>query len=343
MRTPCRLLVLCLAAALAGACACASGAEAAFPGTNGRIAFGSNRDGDGEIFVANSTGTEPLQLTTNGVDDTSPVWSPDGSRIAYVSRTLGFGGSYDIYVMNADGTGKTQLTTSPSAEFEPTWSADGSEVAFISNRYGNYDVFKLNVAAQAAHPDTVETRLTTDTEDDIDPAWSVSGTTIAFASSRQNGTYRLFKMNTDGTSQTRVTTSAGAESHPAWSPNGLSLAYQSAGDIYTLTLANPDNTQTRLTTDPADDSAPNWSPDGSRIIFQTERHSAPPPGQPNTEIYSLSVAGPATTQTRLTTDPSRDSSPDWGTHAQAAPGTTATVTFHVVNGRGTPQWSEVRL
>jgi Tol biopolymer transport system component len=347
MRTRGRLAVLCLTAAIAGAGA--TGAQAAFPGTNGRIAFGSNRDGDGEIFSANSTGAEPLQLTSNSVDDASPVWSPDGSRIAYVSRSSGFGGSYDIYVMNANGTGQTRLTTSPSAEFEPTWSADGSEIAFISNRYGNYDVFKLNVAAQTLDPGTVETRLTTDTEDDIDPAWSPSGTTIAFASSRPSGAYHLFTMKADGTSQARVTTYTGGESHPAWSPGGLSLAYQrtvtnsQAADVYTLTLADPDNTQTAMTTDAADDSAPNWSPDGSRIVFQTDRHAAPPPAAPNTEIYSLTVASPATSQTRLTTDPSRDSAPDWGTHAEAAAGTTGSVTFHVVNGRGTPQWSEVRL
>jgi Tol biopolymer transport system component len=321
----------------------APAAQAAFPGTNGRIAFSSNRDGDGEIFVANSDGSQPLQLTVNTVDDASPVWSPDGTRIAYVHRTPNPFGSYDIYVMNADGSGQTRLTTSPSFDLEPAWSADGSEIVFDSNRYGNYDIFKLNVAAQAANPGTVETRLTTDTEDDITPAWSVSGTAIAFASSRLGGDYHLFRMNTDGTSQARVTTSSAAESHPAWSPNGLSLAYQRGGDIYRLTVADPNNTQTQLTTDTADDSAPNWSPDGSRIVFQTDRHAAPPPASPNTEIYSLAVASPATTQVRLTNNVAAERSPDWGQHPNAAAGSTGTVTFHVVDGRGIPQWSEVQL
>lgn len=338
-----RRAALSMLAIAAASGVAATAAQAAFPGTNGRIAFASNRDGDGEIFVMNSDGTQPLQLTANSVDDASPVWSPDGSRVAYVHRTSGAGGSYDIYVMNANGTSQTRLTTSAFSDLEPAWSADGTEVVFDSDRTGNRDVFKLNVAAQTADPDTAETQLTTDTGDDTAPAWSPSGTAIAFTSSRPSNTPHLFTMNTDGNSQVRVTTQTGGEARPAWSPDGLSLAYQSLGDVYTLAVADPDNTQTQLTTNAANDNAPRWSPDGSRIVFETDRHATGPPAPPNVEIYSLLVADPATTQTRLTNDLSRDSAPDWGTQPDAAGGTTASITFQVEDVRGTPQWSEVQV
>ncbi|MGB6681465.1 MAG: hypothetical protein WBF08_09120, partial [Candidatus Bathyarchaeia archaeon] len=58
-------------------------AYAAFPGGNGKIAFMSYRDGDGEIFVMNPDGTGVTQLTFNTVSDAFPAWSADGSKIVF--------------------------------------------------------------------------------------------------------------------------------------------------------------------------------------------------------------------------------------------------------------------
>jgi Tol biopolymer transport system component len=66
-----------------------------------RIAFMSDRDGDDEIFVMNTDGTEVRQLTDNDDSDWDPSWSPNGKRIAFKSAR---DGDWEIFVMNADGT-----------------------------------------------------------------------------------------------------------------------------------------------------------------------------------------------------------------------------------------------
>ena len=77
----------------------------------GKIAFASVRDGNGEIYVMNADGKEVTRLTNNTAHDMEPAFSPDGSKIAFTSVR---DGNSDIYVMNADGTGVTRLTNNPT-------------------------------------------------------------------------------------------------------------------------------------------------------------------------------------------------------------------------------------
>ncbi len=56
--------------------------DAAFPGTNGKIAFSSNRDGNAEIYVMDADGGGQTRLTDNPAPDGEPAWSPDGTKIA---------------------------------------------------------------------------------------------------------------------------------------------------------------------------------------------------------------------------------------------------------------------
>jgi len=110
-------------------------AEAAFPGTNGRIAYDVAGLRDTEIQSINPDGTGRTNLTRNdAIDDRYAAWSPDDEKVAYVSGgDKGFGSDSlsDLYVMNADGSGKARLTESADfGEAEPTWSPDGTRIAF---------------------------------------------------------------------------------------------------------------------------------------------------------------------------------------------------------------------
>jgi len=93
-------------------------AYAAFPGSNGKIAFHSNRDGDWEIFVMNADGSGQTQLTFNTANDAWPAWSPDGSKIAFASDR---DGDNEIWVMNSDGSSQTQLTFNTANDYDPAW------------------------------------------------------------------------------------------------------------------------------------------------------------------------------------------------------------------------------
>ena len=101
---------------------------AAFPGSNGRIAFVSDRHGNDEILTATADGGDVQRLTATTQSESGPAVSPDGARIAFARNQ-------DIWVMNADGSGQTQLTGSEgSGEQSPAWSRDGKRLVFVSNR-----------------------------------------------------------------------------------------------------------------------------------------------------------------------------------------------------------------
>ena len=105
-----------------------------------KIAFRSNRSGSDEIWVCDSSGANPLALTSfRGVLSGTPRWSPDGQYLAFDSRP---GGNPDIYVIRATGGSPRRITTEKSEDVVPSWSADGKWIYFASNRTGDWQVWK---------------------------------------------------------------------------------------------------------------------------------------------------------------------------------------------------------
>jgi len=108
-----------------------------------RIVFSSTRSTGYEIWVCDSDGGSPTQLTTTGGALTgTPRWSPDGRYIAYDSRPQG---DADIYIVGAGGGQPRRFTTEPSEEVLPSWSRDGRWIYFCSNRSGSREIWKAPV------------------------------------------------------------------------------------------------------------------------------------------------------------------------------------------------------
>lgn len=103
--------------------------------------FVSNASGSQEIWRLNQDGSGRAQLTSDGRENGSPAWSPDGSRFAYYSKQTD--GTYQIMVRNADGSNPRKLTTT-GHNFSPAWSQDGNWIAFMSDRGGRADVYIMD-------------------------------------------------------------------------------------------------------------------------------------------------------------------------------------------------------
>jgi Tol biopolymer transport system component/DNA-binding winged helix-turn-helix (wHTH) protein len=113
-----------------------------------RIVFVSTRSGNHEIWLCDSEGANPVQLTNLGGRITgTPRWSPDGRLIAFDSRPEG---NADLFVINPESRLPRRLTTEPSGDIVPSWSRDGQWIYFSSNRNGNSQIWKLPVAGGSA-------------------------------------------------------------------------------------------------------------------------------------------------------------------------------------------------
>jgi Tol biopolymer transport system component len=219
----------------------------------------NNTNFTSNIWVMNADGSSPVPLTKlTAAGSIIPVWSPDGSKIAFLSpRALDGSDSINtnptsnVWVMNADGSGQTPLTrlTATSAfSFAPVWSPDGSKIAFESSR-------------------------------------ALDGSDSA----NTNQTFNIWVMNADGSGQTpltRLTATSAISLTPVWSPDGSKIAYVSAralegSDFATLNstqniwVTNADGSNqaplTKLATGGANAAAPIWSPGGDKIFFNSQR------------------------------------------------------------------------
>ncbi|HSB18356.1 MAG TPA: winged helix-turn-helix domain-containing protein, partial [Bryobacteraceae bacterium] len=105
-----------------------------------RIAFESDRTGNGEVWVCDGDGGNQAQMTSFGAHSGSPRWSPDGERIAFDSNKEG---RWQIYVVDAAAGVARRLHDSPFDDDSPGWSHDGKWIYFASNRTGELQVWKM--------------------------------------------------------------------------------------------------------------------------------------------------------------------------------------------------------
>ncbi len=170
-----------------------------------------------KIFVMNVDGSNQTKISENSFDDEAPKWSPDGSKIAFVSKR---DGNPEIYTINIDGTNLVRLTNSPTFDIMPNWSPDGSKIAFRSDRDGNPEVYTMNSDG------TELLRVTKNLSSDESPAWSPDGTKLLFVSRRDNikdksedFVNEIYKMNADSSNIVRLTNNKFNDYSPSWSKN----------------------------------------------------------------------------------------------------------------------------
>ncbi len=175
----------------------------------GKLALTLSMGGENtDVYLIDpETGNTKKRLTDNWAIDTAPTWSPDCSKIAFVS---GRSGSPQIYVMNADGSDKRRLTFKGSYNTSPDWSPKGDEIAFTArDKYNHFDIFLVDLDGNL-------TRLTQDQGNNEEPSFSPDGRYIVFTSDRGAEGKRLWLMTADGQIQKPLTPDETGFAAPSW-------------------------------------------------------------------------------------------------------------------------------
>lgn len=208
-----------------------------------------------DLFVMTRHRTAIRNLTNYEYTDMDGVWSPDRTRIAFLSTRTGSG---VILLMNADGSDVQELETGLAGAREPAWSPDGTKIAFAGSEAGQAEkIYVIDVDGSDL------TALTGPTGAEGWPAWSPDGTRIAFGRS-VDGSMDIHVMNADGSAVQRLTTSLTSEFAPVWSPDGQRIAFTgniTVGPGYGIHVMDQDGSNLTRVGDQHVRQF-DWSPDG---------------------------------------------------------------------------------
>ncbi|MCX7677283.1 MAG: Tol-Pal system beta propeller repeat protein TolB [Alteraurantiacibacter sp.] len=246
------------------------------------------------LAIMDSDGANHRFITNGQSTALTPRYSPDYSRIAYLSYS---DGNPRIYVYDIDSGRQTLVTQSSNPTFAPRWSPDGRYILFSMAVAGNTDIYR--VPATGGTPQ----RLTNSPAIEVGGSYSPDGRYIVYESD-QSGSQQCYIMNADGSNQRRISFFGGRCATPEWSPRGDLIAFTHIVGNFRIAVMDTSGGNMRHLTDSWHDEGPTWAPNG-RIVqfFRTQ------PNTGETSIWQVDLTG--RNERRLNT-PVGASDPAWG-------------------------------
>ena len=228
------------------------------------------------LQVADADGFDPHTILESGQPLLSPAWSPDGTKLAYVSFE---GKNSSIYLQDIRSGSREEIVAGPGINSAPAFSPDGKRLAVTLSRDGNPEIYVLNLGSRQLK------RMTDHPAIDTEANWAPDGRSLVFTSDRGGGP-QIYRLTLNAGSPQRITHNMGAYNARArHSPDGEQLAVVHRGDRgYRIAIVDLKTGAYEILTDASLDESPSFAPNGSMIIYATM-------GARGTELAATSTDG----------------------------------------------------
>ncbi len=230
-----------------------------------RIAYVTVKRGSGDssfrLQVSDTDGYNPQTLLTSDEPIMSPVWSPDGSQVAYVSFESG---QSEIFTHNILTGVRQSRSKYKGLNGSPAWSPDGKKLAITLSKDGNSDIYILQLDSNKL------TRLTRHWAIDTEAVWLPDGQSIIYTSSR-SGKPQLYQQTVAGGKAQRLTYEGRYNASASVSADGKMVAYvYGEGSIYRIAIMELATKSSRILTDGPLDESPEFAPNNSMVLFASQ-------------------------------------------------------------------------
>ena len=227
-----------------------------------RIAYVVKNAESYELQVADHDGMNPQAALRSREPIISPAWSPDGSKLAYVS----FEAKKPVIYVHDLPSGKRHVVANfKGSNSAPAWSPDGRKLAVVLTKDGGSQLYLVNADGSGIN------RLGSSSGIDTEPQFSPNGESIYFTSDR-GGSPQVYRQSVSGGSAQRITHKGSYNATPRVSPDGRHLALITRDNgrfqLALMDLANPE--QVMPLTDTVKDESPSFAPNGRMLLFATE-------------------------------------------------------------------------
>lgn len=221
------------------------------------------------LVISDSDGENAKPALSSNEPIISPVWSPDGKKVAYVS----FESRKPVIYIHELATGRRFILSNQKGNNSaPAWSPDGRSLAIALSKDGNTQIYRINVDGTGLR------RLTHGYSIDTEPQWSPDGKSIYFTSDR-GGNPQIYRMSTEGEADggaQRVTFKLGFVTSPRISPDGKNLVYVArVGGAYRLHLQDLASGEVMALSDGNRDETPTFAANGRYVLFAARNGGKP--------------------------------------------------------------------